>query len=143
MQHPTNNCNFNIIRNEVNEHVELAAKRPCASHCQPSSAAQDTSKTTDKGTCQEGCYDVSTFSHHAIKCANNLFHSKYHQRDFCKEGDCCSVSKNEAEQLSKQSYKFEHSWLQKRSLSFFVPTEMWWPVYVERQGLYCLLCKKA
>ena len=81
-----------------------------------------------------------TFSDHAIKNANNLVHSKYNQQDFCKEEDCCSVSKNEAEQLSKQSYKFEHSWLQKRSLSFFVTTEMWWPVYVEDQGLYCLQC---
>ena len=71
MRHPTNNCNFNIIRNEVNKHVELVAKQPCASHCQPSSAAQDMSKTADKGTCEEGCYDVSTFSDHAIKCANN------------------------------------------------------------------------
>ena len=25
MRYPTNNCNFNIIRNEVNEHEELAA----------------------------------------------------------------------------------------------------------------------
>ena len=33
-------------------------------------------------------------------------------------------------------------WLQKRSLSFCVTTEMWWPVYVEGEGLYCLLCKK-
>ena len=79
MRHSTNNCNFNIIRNEVNEHEELAAKRPRASHCQPSSAAQGTSKTADKGICEEGCDDVSTFSDYAIKCASNLFHSKYHQ----------------------------------------------------------------
>ena len=59
MRHPTNNCNFNIITNEVNGHEELAAKRPRASHCQPSSAAHDTSKTADKGTCEEGCYDLS------------------------------------------------------------------------------------
>lgn len=142
MRHPTNNYNFNIIRNEVNEHEEFVAKRPRASHCQPSSAAQYTSKTADKGTCEKGCYDVSTFSDHAIKCANNLFQSKYHQQDFCKEGDCCSVGKNEAEQLTKQSYKFQHNWLQKRSLSFCVTTKMWWPVYVEGEGLYCLLCKK-
>ena len=100
------------------------------------------SKTTDKGTCEEGCYDVSTLSHHAIKCANNLFQSKYYQQDFCKEGDRCSVSKNEAEQLSKQSYRFQHSWLQEISLSFCVTTEMWWPVYVAGEGPYCLLCKK-
>ena len=120
----------------------MAAKRPCASHCQPSSAARDTSKTADKGAYEEGCYDACTFPDHAIKCANNLFHSKYHQRDFCKEGDCSSASNNKAEQLSKQSYTFQHSWLQKRSLSFCVTTEIWWPVHKEGEGLYCLLCKK-
>ena len=40
--------------------------------------------------------------------------------------------------------KFQHtgSWLNKRSMSFCVTTEMWWPVYVEGEGLFCLLCKK-
>ena len=27
-------------------------------------------------------------------------------------------------------------------MSFFVTTEMWWPVYVEGEGLSWLLCKK-
>ncbi|CAH3179840.1 unnamed protein product [Porites lobata] len=34
------------------------------------------------------------------------------------------------------------SWLNKRSMSFCVTTEMWWPVYVEGEGLFYLLCKK-
>ena len=34
------------------------------------------------------------------------------------------------------------SWLNKRSMSCCVTTEMWWPVYVEGEGLFCLLCKK-
>ena len=38
--------------------------------------------------------------------------------------------------------KFQHSWLNKRSMSFCVTTEMWWPVYVEGEGLFCLLCKE-
>ena len=38
--------------------------------------------------------------------------------------------------------KFQHSWLNKRSMSFCIKTEMWWPVYVEGEGLFCLLCKK-
>ena len=27
-------------------------------------------------------------------------------------------------------------------MSFCVKTEMWWPVYVEDEGLFCLLCKR-
>ena len=38
--------------------------------------------------------------------------------------------------------KFQHGWLNKRSMSFCIKTEMWWPVYVEGEGLFCLLCKK-
>ena len=35
--------------------------------------------------------------------------------------------------------KFQHSWLNKRSMSFCVTTEMWLPVHVEGEGLFCLL----
>ena len=42
--------------------------------------------------------------------------------------------------IAKQTYKFQHNWLNKRSLSFYV-TEMWWPVYVEGEGLYCFTAK--
>ena len=85
---------------------------------------------------------MSAFSENAMTCANSLFSSKYHQCDFCEEADCCSVSKNEAQQLSKQSSKFQHSWLFKTSLSFCLTTKIWWPVYLEGEGLCCLLCRK-
>ena len=71
-----------------------------------------------------------------------LFTSKYHQRDFCKKAGCCNVTNNEATKIAKQTYKFQYSRLNKRSMSFCVTTEMWWPVYVEGEGLICLLCKK-
>ena len=71
-----------------------------------------------------------------------LFSSKYHQRDFCKKAGCCDFTNNEATKIAKQTYKFQHSWLNKRSMSFCVTTEMWWSVYVEGEGLFCLLCKK-
>ena len=45
---------------------------------------------------------------------------------------------NEATKIAKQTYKFQHSWLNRRSMSFCVPPEMWWPVYVEDEGLFCL-----
>jgi len=136
-------CNSKITRNEVKETEESTAKRSCGSQCQPQSPIQDASHTSDKQACeQESSHHLSAFSENAIKCANSLFSSKYHQRDFCKEADCCSVSKNEAQQQRKQSYKFQHSWLFKTSLSFCLTTEIWWAVYVEGEGLYCLLCRK-
>ena len=67
-----------------------------------------------------------------------MFTSKYHQRDFCKNAGGCDVTTNEATKIATQTYKFQHSWLNKRSLSFCVTTEMWWPVYVEGEGLFCL-----
>ena len=45
---------------------------------------------------------------------------------------------NEATKIAKQACKFQHSWLNRRSMSFCVPTEMWWPVYVEDEGVFCL-----
>ena len=136
-------CNSKITRNEVKEIEESTAKRSCESQCQPQSQIQDASHTSDKQACEQGSsHDISAFSENAIKCGNSLFSSKYQQRDFCKEADCCSVSKNEAQQLSKQSYKFQHSWLFKTSLSFCLTTEIWWAVYVEDEGLYCLLRRK-
>ena len=66
-----------------------------------------------------------------------LFSSKYHQRDFCKKAGCCDVTNNEATKIAKQTYKFQHSWLNKRSMSFCVTTEMWWSVFVEGDGLFC------
>ena len=44
--------------------------------------------------------------------------------------------------LTPKRDKFQHSWLNKRSMLFSVKTEMWWPVYVEGEGLFCLLCKR-
>ena len=70
-----------------------------------------------------------------------LFTSKYHRRDFCKKTGCCNVTNNKATKIAKQTYKFQHSWLNKRSMSFCVTTEMWWPVYVEGEITYCkILC---
>ena len=46
------------------------------------------------------------------------------------------------QRLQSRLTNFQHSWLNKRSMSFCVTTEMWWPVYIEDKGLFCLLCKK-
>ena len=46
------------------------------------------------------------------------------------------------QRLQSRVTNFQHSWLNKRSMSFCVTTEMWWPVYIEDKGLFCLLCKQ-
>ena len=128
----------------------VQAKRPCCE--MPSQLTDDVTHDavdasfpaeSDERQSKDGnSHASSAFSDGTIKCAENLFTSKYHQRDFCKQADCCNVTNNEAKKIAKQTYKFQHSWLNKRSMSFCVTTEMWWPVYDEGEGLCCLLCIK-
>ncbi len=37
---------------------------------------------------------------------------------------------------------FKHSWLSNKSLSYCTTTNMWWLVFVEGKGMFCLLCRK-
>lgn len=142
-----NKCHFNIL--EMKFKIIRYPKSNPVTPSQPTPGVDDNAvdasfpPTSGRSVSKDGnSHASSTLSDNAIKCAHNLFTSKYHQRDFCKEADCCNITKNEAEKIAKQTYKFQHSWLNKRAISFCVTTEMWWPVYVEGEGLYCLLCKK-
>ncbi len=57
-------------------------------------------------------------------------HSFYH----CTE----SVCKYEKAKGKKQ---FDHRWIFKRDLTYDSSTEVWWLLFVEGQGMYCLLCR--
>ena len=43
--------------------------------------------------------------------------------------------------MKKQKDKFQHKWLFEESLAFSKETGMWWLLYVEGQGMFCLLCR--
>ncbi len=38
--------------------------------------------------------------------------------------------------------KFKHSWLRDRDLAYCSETKLWWLLFVEGKGMFCLLCKK-
>ena len=48
---------------------------------------------------------------------------------------------NERRQKALQR-KFQHVWLEDCSLNFDETTGIWWLLYVDNMGLFCLLCRK-
>ena len=73
----------------------------------------------------------------------DLFPDKHiHHYDVCNFNMCANISKSETENQAKKSYKFQHSWIQKKSLSFCEKTSVWWAIYSEGEGLFCYLCRK-
>ena len=64
---------------------------------------------------------------------------KVHHHDICI--NCSSLTRNEEERQKALKYRFQHSWLSDKK-SFCEKTDVWWAVYVEGRGLYCLLCSK-
>ena len=61
--------------------------------------------------------------------------SMLHNNYLCKTSDCCSV-------LPEGKTKFSHGWLSAKDLSFDKTTGLWWLVYEENKGMFCLLCRK-
>ena len=99
---------FQHNKNEVQEHEEVQPKRPClVTPFQPTASVlhdpAEVPRTSDpQSVSKDGNNHASSlFSDDTIKCANNLFTSKYHQYDFCKDADCCNVTKNEEEKDCK------------------------------------------
>jgi len=64
----------------------------------------------------------------------SILHNYY----LCKSSDCYSPS--DTLQIGKA--KFSHSWLSTKKLSFDETTGLWWPVYEENKGMFCMLCRK-
>ena len=44
--------------------------------------------------------------------------------------------------LQSLKAKFSHSWLSTKDLSFDKTSGLWWLVYEENKGMFCLLCRK-
>jgi hypothetical protein len=63
----------------------------------------------------------------------NDISKKIHNFMLCRSSDCCSL---------KSTQKFDHAWLNSKELSFCKVTRLWHFVFVEEQGVYCLLCRK-
>ena len=70
--------------------------------------------------------------------------SKLHHYMLCMQKHCTDISNEEHNRIKveRNREKLNHSWLGNKSISFCQQTAMFWPVYIEGEGFYCLLCKK-
>ena len=68
---------------------------------------------------------------------------KLHHHVICKDKNCLDIPKKEKQQIKAARKKdaFQHTWLSK-PYSYCNETEMWWAIYIEGEGFYCLLCRK-
>ena len=72
--------------------------------------------------------------------------SRIHHHDICDAG--CTFSrdeisqKREANKDKKKEKVFNHTWLCKADTAYCAASGYWWPVFVEGEGVYCILCKK-
>jgi len=64
---------------------------------------------------------------------------RLHQFDVCSIHNCSSLTNKES---TGSQNKFRHEWLFDKSLGFFLSTGWNWCVYVEGQGMHCVLCRK-
>lgn len=93
-----------------------AGSRTPASLSKPSSAAPNISKTHKMVT--------SLFPE------GEIVHSFYH----------CTGSKCRY-QKEKGRKKFDHAWIFRRDISYDTTTGLWWLLFVEEKGMFCLLCR--
>ena len=68
---------------------------------------------------------------------NSKLHNSYY---LCKSSDCCTISPTDTLQSLKA--KISHSWVFTKDLSFDKASGLWWLVYEENKGMFCLLCRK-
>lgn len=70
--------------------------------------------------------------------------SKVHHYKLCMQRHCTDISNEEHSRIKaeRNREKFHHSWLGNKAISFCQQTAIFWPVYIEGEGFYCLLCKK-
>ena len=62
----------------------------------------------------------------------------YHR---CREKNCSDLRTGEKQRLSSKKDKFQHEWLFDANV-FCEKTGLRWLVFVEGEGIYCLICKK-
>ena len=62
----------------------------------------------------------------------------YHR---CRERNCSGLRTDEKQRLSSKKDKFQHEWLFEANV-FCQKTGLRWLVFVEGEGMYCLICKK-
>ena len=69
---------------------------------------------------------------------------KMHHFHKCRNTGCNGISKEVVDRvkMTKRKDRFQHEWLFRRETCVCSQTGIWWLVYVENEGMYCLLCRK-
>ena len=70
---------------------------------------------------------------------------RIHHHDICSKMGCTHLSPNDTMKTNRQNKRrkyFSHSWLFDIEMAYCRKTGMWWLVYQENKGMFCLLCKK-
>jgi hypothetical protein len=65
-----------------------------------------------------------------------------HHRLLSYEQNCSNIRDEEQNTFDEKNDKFSHYWIKDSGLSFCDVTKCWWLVYVEGQGMFCLLCRQ-
>ena len=82
---------------------------------------------------KEGSLSASSF-----KIDTNTVHSYY----TCASKDCWNLSTSELERFGKKADRFHHQWITDRELTYCPKTGFNWLTYVEREGMYCIICRR-
>ena len=118
---------------QINESTCLATSSPVDDHSSRtcSGTEQTTVIATPTITDVQGIGEITaTFDENA----------KLHNYYLCKSSDCCTISPTDT--LRSLKAKFSHSWVSTKDLSFDKTSGLWWLVYEENKGMFCLLCRK-
>ena len=71
----------------------------------------------------------------------NLEEQKIHHYSLCKD-TCTGLSLQDPQKSSKDKHRFKHGMIIDPSTSYSERTGLWWLVYKESDGMYCLICKR-
>ena len=67
---------------------------------------------------------------------------KIYNYSLCSSCGCSSFSAEERKRQSNLKETFDHAWLNNSNLSYCIATRLWDFIFIEGDGLYCMLCKK-
>lgn len=65
-----------------------------------------------------------------------------HQYQLCKKkNQCTSLSSSEKQRLKSFKDKFSHTRISDKDIAFSKSAGIWWLVYAENSGMYCIICR--
>ena len=136
----------NLANNEINAVTnrassDLTTQSNVAEANLPDSVLPETSSSSHCSANQSFCksMDCEVMLAEIAKLELRGHLHSYYQ---CKKVDCTKLSIVDESKQKDLKRKFQHVWLEDRSLAFEKTTGIWWLLYLENEGLFCLLCRK-